>query len=442
MKGLWLPTLWALLVLVLGFGQSLPSAEVIHSMGKRGVAVSKPAPDPEQPTTVWRGEKFRTPQEVEAAGGMFSRGLEKQRRGETLTKEEIGSGSSLYEHAKGNRIANSQYVSTASDPALGLRFGRGGDQNGESNGYLYRIHADTKAIDVDASLGRYSPYKGQTENAFIGGIPFDQIEGWYELKGIKDTDVLETIKRGESPGRVEFIKNPKFNEEKYRNQKGSGAQPQIAGFPETSDAWKEKPWNQYKDQKVLDNLGNFYWNKVCGGTSCNKDFQPLVSQPLPEPDAGKDGSSGPNENGEPLCKRSNGCRNGAEPANNNQEANKNNGEKTTGPPADNKPPANNKPQPQPDINQQGNTGKPGPEPDSELVKNPSARQRERRAEGWDVLSSDGPREPTDLGTGSSALAPAGEGGLSIIQTGIKLNALRNVSALRNEERVTKGFALP
>ncbi|KAM4060063.1 heat-labile enterotoxin alpha chain domain-containing protein [Hirsutella rhossiliensis] len=369
MKGLWLPTLWALLVLVLGFGQSLPSAEVIHSMGKRGVAVSKPAPDPEQPTTVWRGEKFRTPQEVEAAGGMFSRGLEKQRRGETLTKEEIGSGSSLYEHAKGNRIANSQYVSTASDPALGLRFGRGGDQNGESNGYLYRIHADTKAIDVDASLGRYSPYKGQTENAFIGGIPFDQIEGWYELKGIKDTDVLETIKRGESPGRVEFIKNPKFNEEKYRNQKGSGAQPQIAGFPETSDAWKEKPWNQYKDQKVLDNLGNFYWNKVCGGTSCNKDFQPLVSQPLPEPDAGKDGSSGPNENGEPLCKRSNGCRNGAEPANNNQEANKNNGEKTTGPPADNKPPANNKPQPQPDINQQGNTGKPGPEPDSELVKN-------------------------------------------------------------------------
>ncbi|KAM4061689.1 heat-labile enterotoxin alpha chain domain-containing protein [Hirsutella rhossiliensis] len=306
MKGLWLPTLWALLVLVLGFGQSLPSAEVIHSMGKRGVA----------------------------------------RRGETLTKEEIESGSSLYEHAKGNRIANSQYVSTASDPALGLRFGRGGDQNGESNGYLYRIHADTKAIDVDASLGRYSPYKGQTEHAFIGGIPFDQIEGWYELKGIKDTDVLETIKRGESPGRVEFIKSPKFNEEKYRNQKGSGAQPQIAGFPETSDAWKEKPWNQYKDQKVLDNLGNFYWNKVCGGTSCNKDFQPLFLSRCPNQMQAK-----------------------MEPANKNQEANKNNGEKTTGPPADNKPPANNKPQPQPDINQQGNTGKPGPEPDSEPVKN-------------------------------------------------------------------------
>lgn len=120
---------------------------------------------------------------------------------------------------------------------------------------------------MNASLGKYSPYGGQMEHAFIGHIPMDQIEGWFIVKAKNAMDLITS--KGEATEGIPFIRNAKYIPEKYLTAKGSGAQPQLAGFPSNYPGWKAKPWKEFRDKKVSDSLGNFFWKDICPvGADC------------------------------------------------------------------------------------------------------------------------------------------------------------------------------
>ncbi|KAK2589695.1 hypothetical protein QQS21_012620 [Conoideocrella luteorostrata] len=212
-------------------------------------------------STVFRGD-MRSPDVIKAAGGFFPRKAE-ETLGRALTPVELEQQSSLYFHHVGATSKFTKYVSTTSDPKIAKDFAtpfRSAQQGEESLGYIYRISADPKMIDVIESVGRknmMAQYLSQAEHAVVTGVPHDQIEGWYKAKDIGEAE-LEKLRNGDKLESL-FEKNPAFNP-KYLELRGSGAQPQLAGFGKRGkgvQAKKEMPWKQFKDLKVQDQLEEF-----------------------------------------------------------------------------------------------------------------------------------------------------------------------------------------
>ncbi|KHO01927.1 Heat-labile enterotoxin IIA, A chain [Metarhizium album ARSEF 1941] len=209
--------------------------------------------------STYRGETGRTPEDVQKAGGFYSRGLQRQLAGAELTDQELRDGSSLFKHAEGYTAQYTRYVSTSADPAAALRFAVAMGEEADQRGFLYKIHADGRMIDVDGSLRRHSPYLAlrQREHAAIGFIPFAQIEGWWEItvnldeKGFDGRRFLYKTGKKLRQGRLkDFHKNLEFDEKTFARLQGHGAAPELAGFPQGHRAWKETTWKEFEKQPV------------------------------------------------------------------------------------------------------------------------------------------------------------------------------------------------
>lgn len=241
------------------------SYEVEYSGNAENQALSQTA------EIVWRGETFRTPKEVKEAGGIYARGIERLLKGEKLEVWEIEKGSGLYTHTNGKARQFTRYISTSSNPAVGMNFAIDMSDFGKS-GYLYMIRADAKMIDVEASLGQHFSFGGQAEQAAVALIPLDQIEGWYDMKRFGSVnqalakEVLDKLEKGEKIEGL-FEPNPAFDPQKYESARSSGAQPQLAGFDPESAAWKEPTWKRFKRSKVADNLERFIAKKQITGAA-------------------------------------------------------------------------------------------------------------------------------------------------------------------------------
>lgn len=221
---------------------------------------------------VWRGELFRTPAEVKAAGGIFARGFTKSMH-DGLDLADLKMGSSLYHHVRGVSANNpdykalTQYVSTAADPHTAVLYAWSRDA--ENPGYLYQIAADSRIVDVGASLGRYYPYPAQKEFAAIGYIAWDQIMGHYEIGPGFDPKALDKLKTGQLLDG--FKSNPDFDPQ-YSARRHSGSQPQLAGFPAQSPAWSEEPWKGFRAKSCGAYLKDFISDVFCNGSLCASDF--------------------------------------------------------------------------------------------------------------------------------------------------------------------------
>ncbi|ODA81991.1 hypothetical protein RJ55_00496 [Drechmeria coniospora] len=262
--GLLRATFLLLLFLGIGWGQSLPSRRSGTMLDRRQADDF----DGEFPKEVYRGETKRTPADVERDGGFVSRGLQKQRAGTALSAMELDLGSSLFHHASGDDTASfTRYVSTSTDPGVALTFAVDDDAPTQK-GYLYKIHADDRFLDLNRSLGKYSPYPGQKEHAAIEFIRYEQIEGWYEVTYEKHFSEPQIGKESQDKLRRgafgHFKKNAKFDKSRFHNLRGRGRVPQLAGFPAISPAWQEVPWKAFKTQAVDKNL-NAVIDSLCGG---------------------------------------------------------------------------------------------------------------------------------------------------------------------------------
>ena len=249
MKRHWLSlVLWTAFLFLLGLGDS-------HVLKRAGELPGDP------PSFVYRGD-MRIPDEIRKAGGFFPRDP-KVSLGRKLTTVEVEQSSSLYFHHGGSTSKYTKYVSTTTEPGVAQKFAtpfRGAQQGVEETGYIYRISTDAKFVDVAKSLGPENMIKEfvpQAEHAAVGGIPFDQIEGWYKVADIGPEE-LAKLEQGEKLEHL-FTANDKFDP-KYTPLRGSGAQHQLAGFGKSGKGVKartKQPWKQYKGDSVEKHLEEF-----------------------------------------------------------------------------------------------------------------------------------------------------------------------------------------
>ncbi|KAJ6786411.1 hypothetical protein PWT90_04033 [Aphanocladium album] len=240
--------LWTLLLSLLGFSDA-------RTFQRRA--------DDNAVSVVFRGD-MRSPDQIRAAGGFFPRRAE-EALGRELTATELEQGSSLYFHHVGATAKFTRYVSTTTDPKIARQFAtpfRAAQQDAlQDAGYVYRISADPKMVDVVGSLGRDNmmpAYVTQAEQAAVGGVPFDQIEGWYAARDLTDAKLAQLA----SGDKLEDLLTPNggFADAKYTALRSSGAQPQLAGFGKRGKgvkARKTKPWSDFKDTSVQKHLDEF-----------------------------------------------------------------------------------------------------------------------------------------------------------------------------------------
>ncbi|KAK2603659.1 hypothetical protein QQS21_004132 [Conoideocrella luteorostrata] len=154
---------------------------------------------------------------------------------------------SIYEHAHASLTAGkSPYVSTSLRPQGAEIFASPGRTS-----YLYEIHATPNFIDTFTTLGGnkmtsdgkpYLLHKAEREFLAAGGIKWDQIVSWTALPNGRDTNRKDR--------KLELNKD--YNKE-YDKFKAGGPQYELAGFPDTHEAWKNEPWSQYKGADIKEN---------------------------------------------------------------------------------------------------------------------------------------------------------------------------------------------
>lgn len=166
-----------------------------------------------------------SPEAIRRAGGFYARGMDGSRANQpppdiSLYNHAVGAGTGLSRH-------NSGYVATTVSRNEAVRW-----INNHFNyaGFIYHIDPTPNFVDVNASLGRFSPHSGEREFAALGRIRWDQVIGW------------EEIRVGQEP---QLTYNPDYRPAYYRHLTSSGEQPQLAGFPADHRAWGLLPWRNF-----------------------------------------------------------------------------------------------------------------------------------------------------------------------------------------------------
>ncbi|MBA9082659.1 MULTISPECIES: enterotoxin A family protein [Bartonella] len=166
-----------------------------------------------------------TPESVKIAGGFYPRGMDGSRPNQPPPNI------NLWDHthglATGMSRHDSGYVSTTTSRGFAISWV---NNYLNHNGYVYHISATPNFIDVNASLRQYSPHPEELEMAALGVIHWNQIIGWERVRS----------------GNVgEFVPNPDYVGRLYGTLLSSGAQPQLAGFPDGHYAWEQYPWFEF-----------------------------------------------------------------------------------------------------------------------------------------------------------------------------------------------------
>lgn len=173
---------------------------------------------------VYRADMGR-PEAIKADHGFIPRGMDGSRPNQPPPNI------NLWNHVQGAATGmaryDSGYVSTTRSRGFAINWVRDHLNN---NGYVYHIDPTPNFIDVNATLGGYSPHREELEFAALGIIHWSQIIGW------------ERVDRN---GVGVFVPNPDYSSALYSSIHHAGAQPQLAGFPSGHPAWSMEPWRQF-----------------------------------------------------------------------------------------------------------------------------------------------------------------------------------------------------
>ncbi|KAK2601827.1 hypothetical protein QQS21_004610 [Conoideocrella luteorostrata] len=216
----------------------------------------KPA---EEPAVVYRGDT-RSPAELRALGGIPTE------FGGPLRNESYG----LEAHHRANCDKGkclSAYTSTAKVFGSAMLFATDGGDNKKVNGWVYKIHATPNMIDMDNS-GFKLYFIMETEFSALGGIRWDQIEGWmpapastYQFVGGNSFDEL-TFEDFQRDPRQDWpkawIPNPEYNK-KYDTYRASGGQPQLAGDEKNIKTYGEMSLEKYALEFMKKNGQSVGW---------------------------------------------------------------------------------------------------------------------------------------------------------------------------------------
>ncbi|KAG8410897.1 hypothetical protein J3459_016925 [Metarhizium acridum] len=115
----------------------------------------------------------------------------------------------------------------------------------------------------------------RAKRAAIGFVPFEQIEGWWEVTYEHDFSNPQVGKK---------------TQDKLQKLGGSGEAPQLAGFPRLSTAWDEDTWKQFKALPVSKSLDDMIDALCTGKDNCIKQLGQQERKPT-EPHASLNGQT-------------------------------------------------------------------------------------------------------------------------------------------------------
>ncbi|EFY94341.1 Transcription elongation factor A [Metarhizium robertsii ARSEF 23] len=157
----------------------------------------------------------------------------------------------------------------------------------EAGGFFARGHGMDLSGEELERASSLNGYEAQKEQAVVEGLPWDQVEGWYDVSKL-DAKKVERLENGEKLEEL-FEANPEFNP-KYEPLHGSGEVPKLAGFRSNSGAWGEQPWKAFKDQKVSKSFDEFVQSISAGSATASKGEEAQGEQDSPKGDEAEAGA--------------------------------------------------------------------------------------------------------------------------------------------------------
>ncbi|KAK8914712.1 Heat-labile enterotoxin A chain [Metarhizium anisopliae] len=198
------------------------------------------------------------------------------------------------------------YVSTSKSFGVAVQFAT-------TEGWVYRVHRLGNMIDTNAAL-RDPPAAEQQEFAALGGVPYDAIEGWWQVPKTLDVpefseDQAKELDRDYAAKyQNNFIQNPDFNFEKYKNEQVQGPGEDVdvlASMPEEDpNKWDDTYWEGLRNTDFKTSALSFM-NKHASslGWKANQQFplalweegsgEPPAKKPKVEETAGPSGQTVP-----------------------------------------------------------------------------------------------------------------------------------------------------
>ncbi|PHH65908.1 putative enterotoxin [Ophiocordyceps australis] len=244
--------------------------------GKQPPLLARAAPPP---STVFRGDG-RNPQKVKAAGGFLPHSSSPPRSLKAY---------SLYNHVLdsivdvNNKMRDTVYVSTTTAWPTAANFAA----DRPLGGFVYRIHATPNMVDVQESMLSHNPFPGEREWAAMGGVRWEQIEGWMFLP--ENYSRADWRKAGAPTLETEmwrFIRNPDYAS-RFDAEVASPGQPQLVAWFGKGAAWANlNPWKKFKPTKtksIMDYAVEFM-DKHGKPVGWNGRF-PLLASHVPHPKA-------------------------------------------------------------------------------------------------------------------------------------------------------------
>ncbi|OAA39772.1 Heat-labile enterotoxin, A chain [Beauveria brongniartii RCEF 3172] len=202
------------------------------------------------PTVVYRGSGS-SPDSVKERGGFIPRARDES---EPVSNTTFG----LQSHHIGDK--RTMYTSTTRNVLMGATFAL----QSLEGGWVYKIHPTPNMIDLNES-GFEIRFKREEEFSALGGVRYDQIEGWAEVTykgliaaGMDKGDVQSLVDmykpQGPMPA-LNFTANPDYNAKKYDGLSASPGQPQLAGDEANLAKYNEKTLEGYAIEFMEKNGG-------------------------------------------------------------------------------------------------------------------------------------------------------------------------------------------
>ncbi|KAK2616876.1 hypothetical protein QQS21_000254 [Conoideocrella luteorostrata] len=220
---------------------------------------------PEPPAVVFRGDS-RSPEQLRALGGIPTE------FGGPLNDNESYSLMAHHRAACDLGKCLSAYTSTGRAFGSALLFAGGEDRRKKVDGWMYKIHATPNMIDMDYS-GFELTYFMETEFSALGGIRWDQIEGWmpapastYEFikkKALNEVTFEDFQRQTRQDWPKAWIANPEYNK-KYDSYLASKGQPQLSGDEKNLKTHGKMSLKEYAVEFMKKNGESVGWS---GGNS-------------------------------------------------------------------------------------------------------------------------------------------------------------------------------
>ncbi|KAK2592075.1 hypothetical protein QQS21_010236 [Conoideocrella luteorostrata] len=203
------------------------------------------------PKTVYRGSS-QSPEQIRAAGGFLPR----------TENEPISNATfSLQKHHVGGH--GTAYSSTTRSFAVAFLYAI----KSTRAGWVYKIHATPNMIDLDKS-GFKLTWGLEEEFSAMGGILYNQIECWMEVKG-RSFRTKEAIEFSKKYGTIELYKqdhpdlkcinNSDYNRN-YDELSPSPGKPQLAGDETNKEKFNETSLEGYAIKFMEKNGGPVGWD--------------------------------------------------------------------------------------------------------------------------------------------------------------------------------------